>query len=160
MNRYAISGAVVAASLLAATPLAAQNISADVDQIAELMQSEGYQAKLEGQGAQRHIKTGMAGYNFLILPYDCDSEGADCKSVQFYAAFTPTTKPSLEQMNTYASENRFGRIYLDGDRDPVIEMDIDLEAGGMSKELFMDNLAYWEAILVSFAEFSFGLSPD
>lgn len=63
-------------------------------------------------------------------------------------------------MNSYAAENRFGRIYLDKDRDPVIEMDVDLEAGGMSKELFMDNLAYWEAIMVGFAEFAYSKDAD
>lgn len=155
MFKHAVSGALVTASMLVAAPVAAQNITADVEQIAQLLQSEGYQAKLEGEGIDRHIKTGMAGYNFLILPFDCEADGSDCKSVQFYTAFAPTNKPTLEEMNTYASENRFGRIYLDQDRDPAIEMDIDLEAGGMSPELFMDNLAYWEAIMVGFAEFSF-----
>ena len=140
--------------MLSSTPLAAENITANIDQIAGLLREEGYQAKFEGEGKERHIKTGMAGYNFLILPFDCDDQGSDCKAVQFYTVFTPETKPSLEEMNSYASENRFGRVYLDSDRDPVIEMDIDLEAGGMSKALFMDNLAYWEAVMVGFAEFA------
>lgn len=156
MFKRAIAGAILSASMMmAASPLAARNITADVEQIAQLLQSEGYQAKLQGEGEERHIKTGMAGYDFLILPFDCDGKGENCKSVQFYAAFTAENKPTLEEMNSYAAENRFGRIYLDGDRDPVIEMDIDLEAGGMSPSLFMDNLAYWEAVMVSFAEFSF-----
>ena len=158
MLKHAIAGAVLSASMMAATPLAAKNITADVEQIAELLQSEGYQAKLQGVNEDRHIKTGMAGYNFLVLPFDCDGKGENCKSVQFYAAFAAKNGPTLEEMNTYAAENRFGRIYLDADRDPVIEMDIDLEAGGMSKALFMDNLAYWEAVMVSFADFS--LSKD
>ena len=96
----------------------------------------------------------MAGYNFIILPFSCDENGDDCKSVQFYTAFAADTDPTLEEMNNYASENRFGRVYLDQDGDPAIEMDIDLEAGGMSEALFMDNLAYWEAIMVNFAEFA------
>ncbi|MBX7457459.1 YbjN domain-containing protein [Qipengyuania sp. 1NDH17] len=160
MLKHAIAGAILSASMMAATPLAAKNITADVEQIAQLLQSEGYQAKLQGEGEDRHIKTGMAGYNFLILPFDCDGKGENCKSVQFYAAFTAENKPTLEEMNTYAAENRFGRIYLDSDRDPVIEMDIDLEAGGMSPALFMDNLAYWEAVMVSFADFSFSKDED
>ena len=155
MFKHAFTTAIAGAAMFAAAPLAAENITADLDQIAKLLQSEGYQAKFTGEGTERVIQTGMAGYNFLILPFDCDEQAKNCKSVQFYTAFAPENKPTLEEMNTYASENRFGRIYLDGDRDPVIEMDIDLEAGGMSPELFMDNLAYWEAIMVGFAEFSF-----
>lgn len=160
MIKQAVSGAALAASLLLAAPLAAKNITADVSQIAELLHEEGYRATIEGEGGDHHIMTGMAGYNFLILPFDCEEDGTDCKSVQFYTAFTPETKPTLEEMNSYAAENRFGRIYLDKDRDPVIEMDVDLEAGGMSKELFMDNLSYWEAIMVGFAEFAYSKDAD
>lgn len=155
MTKFGFIAALGAGLITLATSLAAQNVVADVDQIAEILQSEGYQAKLVGEGEDRYIKTGRAGYNFLILPFDCDAEGENCKSVQFYIAFATEDAPTLEAMNTYASENRFGRIYLDADRDPVIEMDVDLEAGGMSKELFMDNLAYWEAIMVAFADFAF-----
>ena len=155
MIKFGFLAALGASLMTLATPLAAQNIVADLDQIAGVLQSEGYQAKLVGEGEDRYIKTGRSGYNFLILTYDCDDNGGSCKSVQFYIAFATENKPTLEAMNTYASENRFGRIYLDADRDPVIEMDVDLEAGGMSKELFMDNLAYWEAIMVAFADFAF-----
>lgn len=160
MSKLALSGIIMAVGLLAATPAEAKNVTADIDQIAEILQKEGYQAKIQGEGDERVIKTGMSGYTFLILPYDCNDEGEECKSVQFYTAFTPETKPTLEEMNTYASENRFGRIYLDSDRDPAIEMDIDLEAGGMSQALFLDNLAYWDAIMVGFAEFVFSKDED
>lgn len=145
---------MVAASLFIATPTLAKNVTADLYQIAGVLQDNGYQAKLEGEGNDRSIKTGMAGYTFVILPFSCEDDGTDCKSVQFYTAFDPVKSPTLEEMNSYAAANRFGRIYLDHEGDPAIEMDIDLEAGGMSEALFMDNLAYWEAIMVSFAEFS------
>ncbi|MXO48586.1 hypothetical protein GRI69_09980 [Erythrobacter vulgaris] len=154
MAKIGFIGALCIGLITASSPATAQNVVADVDQIAAILESEGYQAKLIGEKDDRYIKTGMSGYNFLILPFDCDDAGENCKSVQFYIAFATETEPTLEAMNTYASRNRFGRIYLDDDRDPVIEMDIDLEAGGMPKELFMDNLAYWEAIMVAFAEFS------
>ena len=154
MLRQTLSCTAVIASLLAANPLCAANVTADLDQIADVLRENGYQAKLQGEGKDRSIKTGMAGYNFIILPFSCDENGDDCKSVQFYTAFAADTDPTLEEMNNYASENRFGRVYLDQDGDPAIEMDIDLEAGGMSEALFMDNLAYWEAIMVNFAEFA------
>tara|TARA_B100001179_G_scaffold231731_1_gene222423 strand:- start:3197 stop:3679 length:483 start_codon:yes stop_codon:yes gene_type:complete len=154
MLKLPLSVSLAAASLFAATPTLAKNVTADLDQIAEVLRDNGYQAKLEGEGNDRSIKTGMGGYTFVILPYGCDEDGADCKSVQFYSAFAPEKSPTLEEMNSYASANRFGRIYLDYEGDPAIEMDIDLEAGGISEALFMDNLAYWEAVMVNFAEFS------
>ncbi|MCA0977440.1 YbjN domain-containing protein [Qipengyuania flava] len=154
MLKQCLSFSMVAASLFIATPTLAKNVTADLDQIAEVLHDHGYQAKLEGEGNDRSIKTGMAGYTFVILPFSCEDDGTDCKSVQFYTAFDPEKSPTLEEMNSYAAANRFGRIYLDHEGDPAIEMDIDLEAGGMSEALFMDNLAYWEAIMVSFAEFA------
>ncbi|UOR14769.1 YbjN domain-containing protein [Qipengyuania aquimaris] len=160
MFKYAITGAIGAAAFLAATPLAAKNITADLDQIAGLLKEEGYQAKIDESEGQRWIESGMSGYTYLILPFGCNDAGEDCKSVQFYVSFVPQTKPTLEEMNTYAAENRFGRVYLDNDGDPVIEMDIDLEAGGMSKELFIDNLAYWDAIMVAFGDFAFSKDPE
>lgn len=75
-------------------------------------------------------------------------------------AFVPTNKPTLEEMNKYAAENRFGRVYIDDEGDPIIEMDIDLEAGGMSRALFLDNLAYWDSIMVAFGDFAFSKDPE
>ena len=37
----------------------------------------------------------------------------------------------------------------------IVEMDIDLEVGGMSRELFIDNIAYWDSIMVKYADFVF-----
>lgn len=155
MFKQVIAGTIGAAALFAAAPLSAKNITADLDQIADLLKEEGFQAKIDEREGDRWIESGMSGYNYLILPFGCNDRGKDCKSVQLYVAFVPQNKPTLEEMNTYAAENRFGRVYLDTDGDPVIEMDIDLEAGGMSKALFLDNLAYWDAIMVSFGEFAF-----
>lgn len=148
-----IPAALVAA--LAAAPLNAKTVTADVDQIAAILQKEGYQAKRAGEGADPWIESAMNGYSMAIYFYGCNDAGKECKSVQFYAGFTPKKKPSLQAMNDYARENRWGRIYLDTDGDPAIEMDVDMEAGGMSEALFIDNIAYWNTILDNFGTFVF-----
>lgn len=155
MNKLHVFAAAAAASLAAASPASAQNVTADVDQIAEVMRAEGFQAKIDEENDYRFITSGMSGYNFRVLPYGCEDDGSACKWVQLRAAFAPDTKPTLAEINQYAADNFFGRYYLDGDKDPVIEMDIDLEAGGMSRELFVDNLAYWDSAMSKFAEFAF-----
>ena len=155
MLKTSFSCAVIAASIVMATPAHAQNVTADLDQIAELLQNEGMQAKIEGDAGSRYMLSGMLGYTFQILPYGCNDEGAECKWVQFRAAFTPDKKPSLEAVNKFAAENFFGRFYIDHENDPIVEMDIDLEVGGMSRELFVDNLAYWDSIMVKYADFVF-----
>lgn len=160
MLKNAIMGFVGAAAILAAAPAAAKNITADLDQIADVLQDEGYKAKIDKGDGQRWIESAMSGYNYIILPFGCDDTGKNCKSIQFYVAFVPMNKPTLEEMNTYAAENRFGRVYLDDEGDPIIEMDLDLEAGGMSRDLFLDNLAYWETIMVAFGDFAFSKDPE
>ena len=155
MIKHAFPAALLAISITFAAPASARNVTADVDQISGIMKEEGLQAKLEEEDGKRYIVSGMSGYTFVVRPYGCDDEGKDCKWVQFRAAFAPQNKPSLQEVNDFAADNFFGRFYVDKDADPVIEMDIDLEAGGMSRELFVDNIAYWDFILSKFGEFVF-----
>jgi hypothetical protein len=67
----------------------------------------------------------------------------------FYAWFDRDA-PSFEDMNTYSSQRRWGRFYIDAEGDPTIEFDLDLEDGGISPALFVDNLEYWDGILADF----------
>jgi hypothetical protein len=149
------AAAFAAAFSVAASPAHGRNVVADQEQIRDVLQEAGYRAQLERGEEGRYIISSSGGDTFVVLFYGCDEKDENCKSVQLYAGFDPAISPSLEAMNAYARDNRFGRVYLDNDGDPCIEMDIDLEAGGMSRELFLDNIAYWEAILGGFSEFVF-----
>ena len=147
---------VVSSAIAFSTPLAAQNVTADITQIAEIMRAEGLQAKIGTEDSGRpYILSGLSGYNFYVYPYGCNDDWGECKFVQFRAIFSPTVKPTLAEVNKHAADNFFARFYIDEENDPVIEKDIDLEAGGMSRALFVDNLAYWDTALVTFADAMF-----
>lgn len=146
---------LAALGALIATPVLAKNVVADVDQIAALMKGAGYRAEIKGEKAERHIVAASSGYDFRIFTFGCDDDGKNCKSVQFFIAFDTKVSPSLEKMNDYARNNRWGRVYLDKDGDPAIEFDVDLEKGGMSEELFLDNVEYWDVVMTRFADFAF-----
>jgi hypothetical protein len=144
------------AALAAALPLApaaAQNVTADVPRIASALQGAGYKAEIEGDGAERYIATGTGGTGFAIRFFGCNPLGGDCKSVMFSAWFEDEDPPTLEAMNQFAARMRWGRVYIDEEGDPTIEMDVDLEDGGMSEELFIDNVEYWDSSLSAFANF-------
>lgn len=141
---------------LNAQPSQASNIVADLDQVAIVMKKAGYQAELGSNLGERFLTAELDGYKFMVLPYGCDDTKRNCKSLQFFIAFNPESSPSLEAINAYARENRWGRVYLDKDGDPALEFDLDLEKGGMSEDLFLDNVAYWEAIVQAYAKFVFG----
>ena len=149
-------GAALLICAVFASPATAQNVTADIDDIAQVIRAEGMQAKIEkADDGRPYILSGISGYNFVVRPYGCDDAWKNCKFVQFRAAFAPKTKPTLAEVNKHAADNFFGRFYLDEDNDPVIEMDLNLEVGGMSRELFVDNIACWDSALTEFAEFAF-----
>lgn len=160
-GRIQAGTAALALSLaLAVAPAQARNVTADMAQIAEVMQGAGYNVEVKQAEGESFLSVDMESYRFLLLPFGCDDKGKNCKSVQFFAAFDPASSPSLEAMNAYARENRWGRIYLDKENDPAIEFDLDLEQGGMSPELFLDNVAYWEAVVAGYSKFVFGKDKD
>lgn len=51
---------------------------------------------------------------------------------------------------TSAYGGRFARAYLDKENDPILEMDVDLDDGGLSPRLFIDNVEFWTASLAKF----------
>jgi hypothetical protein len=53
-------------------------------------------------------------------------------------------------MNEWNRGERFGRGYLDKENDPIIEMDLDLDDGGVAPLLFIDNIEFWASILSKF----------
>jgi len=150
-----LTGLGAAATLFITAPAQARNVTADVAQIAELLTGAGYKVESREAKDGKFLRITSDETRYDINPYGCDDKGANCKSVQFYAGFTTDKKLSLTQINTYAREHRWGIVYLDSDNDPVIEFDLDLEKGGMSSELFLDNVAYWEAVMFGFADFVF-----
>jgi len=150
-----------AAALLPLAPASAENVVADIPRLTSVLQAAGYRAQVEGEGDERYIATGAGGTNFTIHLHGCNLLGGDCKNVMFYAWFDSETPVSLEAMNSFAAKMRWGRFYIDQEGDPTIELDIDLEDGGMSEELFIDNVEYWDSALNRFAQFvATGELPD
>lgn len=151
-------GVAMMGAMVLATPAAAENVVADPTQLMDVMRTAGYKVELKTADTDTYIRAsrGKDGYKFSILFYGCEEKTTrDCKSVQFFAAFTPKTKPTLEALNTYSTSHRWGRFYIDKDNDAVIEMDVDMEQGGMSQALYIDNLEYFETVMNRYAEFVF-----
>ena len=57
---------------------------------------------------------------------------------------------TIGDMNEWNKAHRFSRAYIDKDGDPCIEGDLDLDSGGMSRALFLDNLETWGSLVGSF----------
>ncbi|HET9459122.1 MAG TPA: YbjN domain-containing protein [Sphingomicrobium sp.] len=143
----------VAIGLLGASPALAQQVTAkDPQSIARALLASGYQAEIKKDGeGDPMIMSASSGTRFGVFFYNCTNH-ANCATVQFHAGFDtdPGKAPSLEKINAWNRTQRFGRAYLDNEGDPVIEMDIDLDDGGMSQALFLDNLEFWVSVLAQF----------
>lgn len=143
----------IAAALLGASPALAQQVTAnDPQSVVRALAAAGYKAEVKKDSTgDPLILSASSGSKFGVFFYNC-ANNANCATVQFHAAFDmPAGKaPSLDKLNLWNRSQRFGRAYLDKEGDPAIEMDIDLDKGGMSQALFLDNLEFWVSVMAQF----------
>ncbi|MEI9850087.1 MAG: YbjN domain-containing protein [Sphingomonas sp.] len=60
---------------------------------------------------------------------------------------------STDRINEWNRDHRYGRAYIDKEGDPVVEMDVDLDKGGISRALFDDYVATWGQVGATFRTF-------
>jgi len=132
-------------------PAQAQMVRAqDPGTLVSALQKGGYAASL---GADKigdpMITSGVNGTKFQIYFYNC-KDNKNCATVQFRSGYALKTRVSLERINEFNRSQRFGRAYLDKEGDPILEMDVDLDDGGLSPALFIDNVEFWATVLPNF----------
>ena len=76
--------------------------------------------------------------------------GNDCEDLNFYAGFAEF-KPTMDAINAWNRNKRFGNAYLDSDLDAVIEFDVNLEYG-VSRDNLDAAFGLWELVLQQFAD--------
>lgn len=146
-------GLACVAGLGVATPSAAADVQAqDPASVVAALQGAGYKAQLSQDDAgDPLIRSSSGGSDFLVYFYNCTAN-TDCRTIQFYAGYGEPENATAETMNDWNEKNRFGRAYLGDDGIARLEMDLDLDDGGMSRALFEDNLEYWVLVMSKFEE--------
>ena len=141
----------LAAAVLWAAPAQAQMVRGqDPASVVSALQAAGYAAKLgTDKVGDPMITSGVNGTNFQIFFYNCVNH-LNCATVQFHSGYDLTTPVALDQINSWNRSQRFGRAYLDKENDPILEMDLDLDDGGISPLLLIDNIEFWASILGNF----------
>jgi Putative bacterial sensory transduction regulator len=134
-----------------ALPAQAQMVRGqDPGSVVSALQKGGYAAKLGiDKVGDPMITSGVSGTTFQVFFYNCTDHKA-CATVQFHSGYDLSTPVSLERINEWNRSQRFGRAYLDKEDDPILEMDVDLDDGGISPLLFIDNIEFWTSILGNF----------
>lgn len=149
MKKIVIGFAGLAGALLA-TPAVAQVRAQDIDSVVSAMQEAGYRAQRDTDNVgDPMIRSATGGSDFSVYFYNC-TDHEDCRTIQFHAGYSEPEGATLEKMNAWNKDNRFGRAYLDDDGSAHIQMDIDLDDGGLSQALFEDNLEFWNEVMGRF----------
>ena len=128
----------------------AQSVEAqNPSSVVRALQNGGYKAVLtKDSTGDPKIESSSSGAKFIINFYGC-TRNVECRTLTFYAGWT-SSSTSMSQMNDWNKTKRFSRGYIDKDGDPVMEFDLDLDDGGMSEQLFIDNVEFWEISMGNF----------
>lgn len=129
----------------------AQNVRGqDPGTVVSALQGAGYAAKLgTDKVGDPMISSSVNGTVFQIFFYNC-KDHRDCATVEFHSGYDLTTSPSLGVINEWNRTKRFARAFLDKENDPILEMSVDLDDGGLSPALFIDNVQFWASVLEEF----------
>jgi len=151
-----VARAVGIAALLSAAPAHAELINAaNPATIKAIVESQGWPATLVNKaGEDPYIESNRGGLKFLVLFMNCD-EGKNCKTLQYYMGFSDAKDVSLDKLNKWNKDKRFARAYKDDEGDPVLEMDVDLDFGGIPSENVGETFNTWASLMDSFREYVF-----
>ncbi len=120
--------AVAAVALVLAGPVSAQQMRERItaEQLTGLLRDKGMEGKVNERG-NVIVETNGTKIVFFISG----------QTLQAYFGLTGT-KANVTLINEWNKTKRFGRGYIDGDGDPCVELDYDLE-GGVTD----DNVKVW-----------------
>ncbi|MDZ3830953.1 MAG: YbjN domain-containing protein [Sphingopyxis sp.] len=126
--------------------------------IAEALKAADRPAEIKtDESGDRYIVSGYQDRKFLVYFFDCGEgvRATPCSAIQFYIGFTIGRPFPLERINAWSRDYRFGRAYVDGDGDAVLEMDVNFDGRPMSSDLFKDNIDIWLELMSRFDEYVF-----
>jgi len=143
--------AVFSALVLSVGAARAEMVTAqNVQSVVKAMQAAGYKAEVgKGDDGDPLIVSATNGSQFWVYFYNC-TKNVDCRTIQFNSGYDK--KASLEELNAWNAKQRFSRAYAHTNGNARLEMDLDLDDGGISVELFKDNLEYWDVVSANFAK--------
>jgi len=145
---------MLGAAFVAATAVSAQaQTIIDGSQVDEILNiARGYgSATLEKQSNGDPRITGKVdGVTYQVYLMNC-TNNTNCEDLNFYAGFLDN-KQTLDVINAWNRDKRFGKAYLDSDLDAVIESDVNLEKG-VTRENLDAAFNLWTLILEQYTTY-------
>lgn len=152
MGRILALALTAAATFVIGGVAEARNVTAkDPSSVVGAMKKAGYPAELTKDDAgDPMINSRAEGTDFNVHFYGCE-ENRNCKRIQFLYTISDPQNGSMKTLNDWNAENYFGRAYRNEEGITRLEMDVDLDDGGMSDALFVDNIEWWASIMDDFS---------
>jgi hypothetical protein len=152
----AFLGALAAASMAAqapaaTTPAAPGKVSiADPNSLVAALQKAGYKAKLTYEEGKPEIESSAAGATFYLYFQNCEAKEG-CEDIMVQSAYDVAKDAvSLETINKFNRDNRWARVYLDDEADPVIEFDLVFAGKQLDEDTFIESIKAWDDVLGRF----------
>jgi hypothetical protein len=117
---------------------------ADVDEILKIARSYGSATLGSQTGGDPEITGQIEGVDYKLSFMNC-TDNANCEDLNFGAVF-PGNKQTLEVINAWNRDRRFGRAYVDASLDAAVEFDVNLEFG-VTRDNMDAALSLWSLIL-------------
>lgn len=119
--------------------ITAENPQTVLDELSSL----GYPGKLgKLDNGRPTISLRIAGFSTYIDFYDCSDDMTDCYTLLFSATADMKDGTTLELANKWNSDKITGRVWLDDDKDPTIDLSLTTYSG-VSTEVFDQTLKLW-----------------
>lgn len=140
-------------ALLMGAGTASAQVVGDSEVIRQLLMDFGLQVESGTDSAgDPKLDSRIDGTRFGVYFYDC-KDGGTCQSIQFSAGFDLNNPMDMARVNKWNRERRFGKVYLDDEGDPFIELDINVDYDGVGKKNFDDSIDIWRLVLSEFRDF-------
>jgi hypothetical protein len=148
--------AILAAGVMSVGALAgasAQELvdGTNVDEVANIARGYGSVTLDKANNGDPMLSGKIEGVSYYLFFRNCSDSNTDCEDLNFYAGFLDN-KQTMEAINAWNRDKRFGKAYLDSDLDAVIEYDVNLEYGVERRNLD-STFAVWSLILKQFADY-------
>lgn len=115
-----------------------------VDEIVNIARGYGSATLEQQSNGDPKIVGRIDGVSYQVFFMNC-TDNANCEDLNFYAGFLDN-KQTLEVINAWNRDKRFGKAYLDSDLDAVIEWDLNL-VRGVTRENLDSDFQLWSLIL-------------
>ena len=120
--------------------------------VASVMLAHGYQAEItKDETGDPMVKSAVDGTKFSVAFYGCN-HGPRCTALEFLVGFDLPNGMAFSRINKWNKDERFGHAFLDDEKDPYIQLDIDTEVGFTSESLgsYVDT---WARLVPKFKHF-------